>query len=159
MKYELDKRTGLIKVMMCAKPFLLFSLYVNRFLNVQKCAGWPCAVLISCVPAQLWLHSSYSLWGQWSHGCLNYHAGMHIPVAIVKISLFLFMHVSELYIPLKALSRLTSLFVQGIQTWVALTTIGVCTTCVCCNRRMYINAFVFMSVSAYVNCIEPEWWT
>lgn len=42
--------------------------------------GWSCALLISCVPSQLWLHPPYSLWRQWSHGCPCYYAGLLIGI-------------------------------------------------------------------------------
>ena len=78
VKYELDKTTGLIKVITIYYPNVLATPY--RFLigcwwKLHKFAGWSRALLISCVSSQLWFHPSYSLWRQWSHGCPDYYAG------------------------------------------------------------------------------------
>lgn len=137
---------------MCAKPFLLISLYVIRLLNGTKmCRLTVCFTHQSCtrttmasflalfvrtmIPWMSWLSCRYAHPCSY---CQNFTLSLHACFC-------------ELYICLKALSCLTSLFVQDIQTWVALTTIGPCTTCVCCNRCMYIHAVVFMSVRTYVN--------
>jgi hypothetical protein len=42
-------------------------------------SGQPCFILLSCLPTQLWLHSSNSMWGQWSPWCPCHHAGYTLP--------------------------------------------------------------------------------
>ena len=80
VKYELDKKTGLIKVMQCGLLHILLQTSIFSVLIcpgfVLECAGGPCAVFISCVPSQLWIHSSHTLWRQWPSGCAGYNAGV-----------------------------------------------------------------------------------
>ena len=92
VKYELDKKTGLIKVKQCwlskslvAKLYFLPVLIFPVFhFNVCACAGGPCPVFISCLPSQLWIHSSHTLWRQWSFGCTGYNAGMLLLFYIIE---------------------------------------------------------------------------
>lgn len=65
VKYELDKKTGLIKVLdLWSIIFIGHWSHSNYgFLKVHICAGWSCSLLVCCVPSQLWLHPSHSLWG------------------------------------------------------------------------------------------------
>ena len=92
VKYELDKKTGLIKVKQCCLPqsliaklyFLLVLIFPVFHFNVCACAGGPCPVFISCLPSQLWIHSSHTLWRQWSFGCTGYNAGMLLLFCIIE---------------------------------------------------------------------------
>jgi hypothetical protein len=44
-------------------------------LSMLLCAGWPRALLISCVSSQLWVYPSHYLRGWWPHWRLGYYAG------------------------------------------------------------------------------------
>uniref|UniRef100_A0A452XNS0 inorganic diphosphatase n=1 Tax=Aegilops tauschii subsp. strangulata TaxID=200361 RepID=A0A452XNS0_AEGTS len=66
VKYELDKKTGLIMVKHCYSfsPPILISLaqsFLWFSLAICMCAGGPCALFISGVPSQLWIHSPHAV--------------------------------------------------------------------------------------------------
>lgn len=89
VKYELDKKTGMIKVWTISLiqwPWLNnesnTSYYLAKKIQVINVSifillflGWSHFVFISCLSSQLWFHSSYSMWRQWSNWCLDPHAG------------------------------------------------------------------------------------
>lgn len=63
VKYELDKKTGLIKVRAMSNCFLCFALLPlchNYHVSFMR-AGRPCAVLIGGLSPQLWVHPAHSL--------------------------------------------------------------------------------------------------
>lgn len=110
--------------------------------------GWSCSLLISCVPPQLWFHPSYSLRGQWPHGCLGYYAGMHISLQISKFHSFLSLHACVFgnYTCMLESTQchLIGLFVQGIQTWLELTFVRLC-------RPVYFNSLLYLHTYSHVH--------
>lgn len=78
VKYKLDKDTGLIKVLAIGPinvDLMLFSVIV-RYQTLLPSAGWPCSLLVSCVPTELWFHSSYYLQRRWPHGRVGRDEGL-----------------------------------------------------------------------------------
>lgn len=74
VKYELDKKTGLIKVNGFVK-WILLTYIVVLLMIMSGYPGWPCSVFIRCLSPQLWFHPAHSLWGQWPARCVNHYAG------------------------------------------------------------------------------------
>jgi hypothetical protein len=65
----------------------LLYLFPPILLIMLLCSGWPCSLLISCVPSQLWVYPPHYLWGWWPHWCLGYYAGTCFLAHIVHFQL------------------------------------------------------------------------
>jgi hypothetical protein len=81
VKYELDKKTGLIKVSHLTS--VTINKHTHGFMHTaaqlvisELLSGGSRAVLVGGVPAQLRLHPANALRGQRPHGCTGPHAGV-----------------------------------------------------------------------------------
>jgi hypothetical protein len=79
VKYELDKKTGLIKVSHLTS--VTIRKHTHCFIS-DLLSGGSRALLVGGVPAQLRLHPANALRGQRPHGRTGPHAGVCVPCTV-----------------------------------------------------------------------------